>query len=265
MMQMRSRIITALAPAAAVAALVAPVLLAGPASATTQHTYTVVTKLSHRSDSGGNGNWAYDSFNRTAKVVLRGTAPLPDCGVVSGHCYAYTASLSDKGSFAAIPGAYTPNQGAPFTGDTISGHPHGNFHGYGLFGTFYANQLPHTGLVPRHVNGDADPSYLWPTLFFSPSATLVGAGNENDWGYTYRTTSRHLHQRWVDASFNSGGQVPAAGNISGEGHLARDRWGRRESAGRVRHHRTRPRTGRGRRPFSSMTPAAGSAAAGSAG
>jgi hypothetical protein len=32
---------------------------------------------------------------------------------------------------------------------------------------------------------------------------------------TYRTTSADLHQQWVDASFNSGGQVPAAGNITG--------------------------------------------------
>jgi hypothetical protein len=226
-MRMRSGIATVLGPAAATAAtaataaILAPVLLASTASAATnhrhgvQHTYTAVTRLSHRSDSGGNGNWALDTFTRTAKVVLRGTAPLSDCGVASGACYAYTASLNDRGDWATIAGAFTPNQGAPYTGDTISGSPHGDFRGYGLFGTFYATTLPNTHLVPRHLVGDSDPSYLWPTLFFPASATLAGTGNENDWGYTYRTTSAHLHQQWVDASFNGGGQVPAAGNITG--------------------------------------------------
>jgi len=218
-MQMRSRIITALAPAAATAALLVPAVLASTASASSSHTsqttYTVVTKLSDRSDSGGNGNWAYDKFTRTATVVLRGQAPLSACGVTSGKCFAYTASLSDAGSFAAITGAYTPNQGNPFTGDTISGTPHGKFHGYGLFGTFFATELPNAHLVPRHLVGDADPSYLWPTLFFNSSATLENTGNENDWGYTYWTTNPHLHQQWVDASFNDDGQALVAGNISG--------------------------------------------------
>jgi len=220
-MQMRSRITKILVPAAAITAAAVPVLMAGPAGASAHHsttiqtTYKAVTKLTNRSDSGGNGNWAYDCFTRTAKVVLRGEAPLSACGVATGHCYAFTASLSDEGSFTTISGAYTPNQGAPFTGDTISGQPKGHFNGYGLFGTFFADQLPSAHLVPRKVNGDANPSYLWPTLFFSSTATLVGTGNENDWGYTYWTTTEHLHQHWVDASFNSGGQLPVAGNISG--------------------------------------------------
>ena len=219
-MQMRSRITKILAPAAVIAAAAAPVLLAGPAGASAHHsptvqtTYKAVTALTHRSDSGGNGNWAYDSFTRTARVILRGAAPLSACGVVTGHCYAYTASLSDQGSFATVTGAFTPNQGAPYTGDTITGKPKGNLHGYGLFGTFFANQLPDTHLVPTKVKGDAHASYLWPTLFFHASAVLAGTGNENDWGYTYWTTTGH-HQQWVDASFNDGGQDPVAGNISG--------------------------------------------------
>lgn len=194
------------------AAALLPVLAATGAGASTvhSHTYTVSTVLSHRSDSGGNGTWAYDRFTRVAKVTLRGSAPLSDCGTVTGNCYAFTASLDDNGHFRAIQGAFTPNQGAPFTGNTITGHPHGDMHGYGLFGTFYATELPDTSLVPRFVHGDANKSSLWPTLFFGPSATVVGSGNENDWGYFYHAS----HQRWADASFNSGGQVPSAGNIS---------------------------------------------------
>jgi hypothetical protein len=62
--------------------------------------------------------WASDALTRTAKVVLRGAAPLPDCGLANGTCYAYTAGLSDHGDWTTIPGAFTPNQGAPCTGDT---------------------------------------------------------------------------------------------------------------------------------------------------
>jgi hypothetical protein len=194
------------------AALVA--FTAGSASASTHHhhghhphTWTAVTHLSHRDDSGGNGNWAIDTYTRTAKVTLRGSAPLSDCGVSVGKCYAFTASLSDHGDFRATPGAYTPNQGTPFTGDTIKGSPHGDFWGYGLFGTFYATTLPDSHLVPRHVSGDTPSSSQWPALFFPSAPTGI---SENDWGYFYHTG----HQRWADASFNSAGQVPSAGNIS---------------------------------------------------
>jgi hypothetical protein len=42
------------------------------------------------------------------------------------------------------------------------------FHGYGLFTTFYATAVPKASRVPGHVYGNADPSYLWPELFSRP-------------------------------------------------------------------------------------------------
>jgi hypothetical protein len=204
-----------------VAALaVLPVAAASAAAASTaqtshhgaNHTVTAVTHLVNRGDSGGNGNnWAYDNFTRTAKITFRGVAPLIDCLTFSGNCYAFTASLSDHGHFVTIPGVLAPNQGAPYIGSMVQSAVRGHFHGYGLFTTFYATAMPDAGLVPSNVNGNAHPSYLWPTLFF-PSSAIVTSPNENDWGYFYYAPQ---HQSWVDASFNAGGQLATDGNITG--------------------------------------------------
>ncbi len=196
---------------AAAAILPAAAATAAAAASHSSGTFTAVTQLAHRPDSGGNGDWANDAFTRTAQVTYRGVAPLAACGTTSGHCYAFTASLSDSGKFTAIKGAFAPNQGAPYTGSLIKSAVTGPMHGYGLFTTFFATAMPQPGLVPHKVTGKAHPSSQWPGLFFPSSAKVTGL-NENDWGYYY--TGPH-GQSWVDASFNGGGQDPVAGNITG--------------------------------------------------
>ena len=203
-------------PAVAAAAIL-PLTAASAAAASTHHhrsfphTVTAVTHMVHRGDSGGAGNnWAYDYFTRTAKITFRGVAPLSNCGVLTGHCYAYTARLSDGGSFRTIAGQQSPNFGT-YPGVLIKRQVKGSFHGYGLFTTFYATALPKARLVPHVVFGNNDPSYLWPDLFFPSWATVTGV-NENDWGYYYHAPH---HQRWVDASFNGSGQLAGDGNITG--------------------------------------------------
>lgn len=204
-------------PAVAAAAIL-PLTAASAAAASTHHhhhsfphTVTAVTHLVHRGDGGGAGNyWAYDYFTRTAKVTFRGMAPLSSCGVVTGHCYAFTARLADRGSFRTIAGQQSPNFGT-YPGVLIKRQVKGSFHGYGLFATFYANALPKAGRVPHVVYGNADPSYLWPTLFFPSWAAVVGV-NETDYGYYYKAPH---HQHWVDGSFNGDGQLPGDGNITG--------------------------------------------------
>lgn len=177
----------------------------------TPHTVTAVTHLSYRGDSGGGGNdWANDFFTRTAKVTFRGVAPLSDCGSGATTCYAYTASLSDKGRFQTISGQLAPNQGA-YPGSTVLSAAWGHMHGYGLFTTFYESALPNKHLVPRHVTGSTDPSYLWPGLFFPVGSYIMGL-NENDWGYYYKAPH---DQTWADTSYNGGGQVSSDGNITG--------------------------------------------------
>jgi len=180
-----------------------------------------VTHLANRPDSGGNGNWALDRFTRVATVTSKGSVAPSDCGVRSGPCYAYTASMKDVGKFTTILGAFTPNQGAPYTGMHITRRLTGQLRGYGQFTTFYATAKPNAHLVPHVVNGTppGDASYTWPTLFFPAGTTVVGVSEET-WGYVYTAHVRISHhrgttQRWADTYNNGGGQLPADGNITG--------------------------------------------------
>jgi hypothetical protein len=218
--------------------------VAGAASAGTtsphQHSadVTATTHLVNRPDSGGNGNWANDNFTRDAAVTPDGSVAPVNCepAPYAGPCYAYTASLKDSGSFTTIKGAFTPNQGGADAGQLITSKTTGQMSGYGDFTTFYATAKPDAHLVPRHVSGLADPSYLWPDLFFPSTATVTGV-NEATWGYNYTlkiktvTTScsvshGHKHctthtstqtQKWADnyTVSNDDGQGATAGNITG--------------------------------------------------
>ena len=220
------RWIAALAGAATLSALAATAASASPHPAPHSQRLTAVTRMVGRDDSGGNGNWAKDYFERTLTITQEpGTVPLADCSPTATTCYAFTASLSDWGFFRTIPGAYTPNQGGTDAGAVIKGTVYGNMHGSGDFATFYATALPSAHLVP-HVNvGNSNPSYLWPELAFAPGTTITGL-NEDPWGYYYsaRVLVRHgwWHrryeiQRWADTSVpaNDDGQGATAGNISG--------------------------------------------------
>lgn len=185
------------------------------------HRVTATTHLSARADSGGNGNWALDNFTRVASVTSQGRVPSVNCGAsYTGPCYAYTASLKDSGRFTTIKGAFTPNQGAPYTGTLIASRVKGQFKGYGTFTTFYATAKPKAQLVPKFVVGNppGDESSNWPNLFFPSGTTLVGV-NEATFGYFYTAHVRHHHhagkQHWADTSANGAGQLPADGNITG--------------------------------------------------
>jgi hypothetical protein len=170
----------------------------------------------------------------------------PTAGTVSGAtytvpvCNAYTATLKDNGTFTTIPLAYTPNQGAPYTGLKLPARQvNGQMNGGGTFTTFYATTTPDASLVPSHVTGSTDPSSTWPQLFFPAGTTSGVSAAETVWGYYYnaqvKTTTivcsgrRHRHQQctsqttvqnqhWADTSdisSNDGGQLPADGNITG--------------------------------------------------
>jgi hypothetical protein len=179
----------------------------------------------NRDDSGGNGDWAKDSFVRVLTVTQQtATVPPADCSPTATVCYAFTASLKDAGSFRTISGAYTPNQGGADAGEHIRGVVQGQMVGSGDFATFYATALPSARLVPLFNTGDANPSYLWPELAF-PAGTVFAGLNEDPWGYSYTAkvvTGLRGHsvvqtQRWADTSdlANDGGQGPTAGNITG--------------------------------------------------
>src|ERR1039458_5184459 len=70
---------------------------------------TATTQLRDRPDSGGdNSNWANDRFTRVATITPAGTGTPADCGITTGVCNAYTATLKDSGTFTTIAGALPP-------------------------------------------------------------------------------------------------------------------------------------------------------------
>src|ERR1039458_2515296 len=55
---------------------------------------TASTRLTGRQDSGGNGNWAVDSFTRVATLTPAGTGTLTNCGITTAP--SFTVTLTGK-------------------------------------------------------------------------------------------------------------------------------------------------------------------------
>ncbi len=115
------------------------------------------TLLTGHPDSGGNGNWATDTMVRDLTITRTGGHP---------GDYTFRATVRDTGGFRTDRGAYTPNQGAPYTGDKIRGQVSGRLAGQADY-TFTASRLPSTsrnagvpGVVRGPVSGDRTTS-LW--------------------------------------------------------------------------------------------------------
>jgi hypothetical protein len=187
-------------------------------------TWTATTQLSNHPDSGGGGNnWAFDNFARTATIKLVGKeTTLTDCGATATQCYAYTGTLSDKGSFDSIKGVLAPNQATPYTGSTEKSAARGTFNG-GATVTFYASSdHPNASLVARSVDnhgvtasGD-DTTTDWVEQFFPAGTTFGTAGpNLTSWSWSYALPNLHPAQHWVDALNNGDGQGATDGNITG--------------------------------------------------
>jgi hypothetical protein len=209
----------ALATAASAATVPAPAVV----QLTTAHSYNAVSHLTSRPDGGGNGNWANDDIHRTLTIRLLGST-----GTGSSTVYYYNARVQDKGTFETIDGAYTPNQGGPYTGDTENGSVPGTLTGSASY-SFTASALPDVALVPAHVAGPADSASTWYELAF-PAGTTFGGAGLGSWGWhyagpwvvTFDSTGKHVlsvhPERWADTSANNAGQLAADGNIDGIGH-----------------------------------------------
>lgn len=165
---------------------------------------SATTHLTNRPDSGGNGTWATDTLTRTFKLTLVSQ---------SAGIYTYTGTVCDGGTFLTIPGAFTPNQGAPFTGDTIADLVKGTVNGTAFF-SFTADQPADISLVPPTGDPGA-PTSTWYQQAFPAGTVFGGTGLENNWSWSYQVIQGFFIQNWLDAASNSGGQVPSAGNITG--------------------------------------------------
>jgi hypothetical protein len=186
-------------------------------------TWTATSRISNHPDSGGGGdNWANDDITRTATIKLvAAETTLSDCGSGATHCYAYTGTLTDKGTFTTIKGNLAPNQSAPYTGSKELAAVRGTMNGGGDV-TFYASSdRPNANLVARSVDnhdvtatGD-DTTTNWVEQFF-PAGTTFGSGPDlNPWSWSYATPGLHPEQHWTDSSTNGDGQGASDGNITG--------------------------------------------------
>lgn len=171
---------------------------------------TAVTHVYNDPDSGNGGTWATDAFDRTASVTLDSPQPV---STPSGFL-AYTATVTDNGSFVTVPGAGTPDQSAP--GQKISHAVKGTMAGTADY-TIIAPAGDKVGstfqadLNANHVAlSGALSTSLWPEQGFTPPAgAVVTLGN---WSWTYITPAG---ESWTDSSTNGDGNVVSDGNITG--------------------------------------------------
>jgi hypothetical protein len=200
------RIRAILVTAAAVSAPLAAISFATAAHASTPMTWSATTAVSNRLDSGyGGNNWASDTISRTVAITLTGTAT-DQCGEVPA-CYAYTGTIKDTGTAAAITGQMSPGaQGVP-----IEGTPTANMAGTASV-TFYASSnTPDAKLVPAMLSGNGESTSDWVEQFF-PTGTAFGpAGPQlTSWSWNYVDLANC--QTWTDAL---SGSKATSGDITG--------------------------------------------------
>jgi hypothetical protein len=238
---------TIIASAAAAASLIgAAGLTVASASAATHKvtTSTAVTQIRNRPDSGGNGYWGIDKFQRTLVLTYQGKSHDP---ALAATPYGYTAELADQGSFLDLPGQLTPNQGGHDLGRVLRPvQVGGPMNGTGYFAEFFSSvkansprQYLNLGVEYRENDRGSvtspgfNPSSTWPKLAFPATAVFSAPLNEIQFDYTYTVPAyttwtftvvngkavkvAHLHkaQSWEDASWDSAGQIRSAGNITG--------------------------------------------------
>jgi hypothetical protein len=203
-------------------------LMAGAASASTSTprplpSVTAVTFIFSNNVPGNGGVWASDRVWRTATVTFAGFAVAPwHCGwkgPASGPpppCFAFTATLHDKGKFVSHRGALTPNQSWPWRGHHIHGVVVGHVSGNASFGPFFATTPPRASLVPRFATNEFGSAPIWPELFF-PKGTTFGV-QLGPWSVTFSAWTHCGFQQWTISSSNRHGNVPSAGNITGCRH-----------------------------------------------
>jgi hypothetical protein len=187
-------------------------------------TATATTRIINHPD-GGHGTtnpyWAEDTFNRTVTIKLVGSAALSNCGTGATHCYYYTGTLSDKGTFAANVGSDAPNQSGHWAGSKeVRPQARGRMTGDAPEAFYASSNHPDASLVDHFLDnhntaatGDETTS-AWVEQFF-PAGTHFGSVGLPTYKWTYTTTNLPHTQRWVDSSGNNDGNNPQDGNIIG--------------------------------------------------
>ena len=185
---------------------------------------TSLTLITNDPD-GGHGTpatWAEDTIWRSETLTKGTQVPGTACGLAAtAGCWAYTASLSDWGTFTTIPGAGTPNQAcAGCAGKKITRRVTGFLAGAYTVTFDASSQTPDASLVALmhddHGAAAVAPftSTTWGEQFF-PAGTKFGSVTGGAYKWTYSTTATFPAQTWTDSSANGDGNLAGDGNISG--------------------------------------------------
>ena len=187
------------APAVLAIAAALPLTATAAQATIPPSTVTAVTQITHRPDGGNAGNWASDSFTRTATIHRVGQVGLSNCpGSTTGKCFAWPFKIADSGPFTTQPsgGPAAYNGLSPRTGAVLDLAVTGNFFGGTHTGTFFSDTQAATGTVPA-TEDDADglpagqsTTTLWVEQFFPASAVFNSGANPGgpdlgNWSWTY--------------------------------------------------------------------------------
>lgn len=180
---------------------------ANAAVVTAPTTVTATTHITDRPDSGAGGNtWAYDTLDRTLTVTA-------DPANNQTNLLAYTATVSDTGTFDSIAGVRTPNQSTP--GTLIAHGVSGTISGGISYTILAPNTDTLTGVVPAteadNFGTPAETTGNWPVQAFK-SVANVQVKEGTDWSWTYKTAC----ESWTDAANNGNGNIAVDGNITGK-------------------------------------------------
>jgi hypothetical protein len=176
-------------------------------------TVTGTTRITDRPDSGHGGVWAYDTMDRTLTV----TVAADQTGVPAGSTK-YSATITDRGSFAAITGALTPNQAT--AGLKIAHGVPGTVNGTYALTVVAPSTDTLTGVIPAVENDNFSTTGAgfvttgnWPVQAFASPTGVVVTGGAYEWDY--QTFPPACSQKWVDSSTNGDGNLAADGNVTG--------------------------------------------------
>lgn len=184
-----------------------------PASASIHHYAQLpglaITQLSNRPDGGHGGTWATDTIQRNLTIHH-----------VGGD--AYTATVTDEGSFVTIPGAGTPNQAVPYAGDVVTTSRVAGAM-TSLAGTvtysFTADRAPDFSLVPTSESGapvsGPQTTSLWFEQAFPAGTNFTGGLTDYSFSYRLKCPQQFAAQSWTDSQSNGDGNLPGDGNIFG--------------------------------------------------
>lgn len=186
--------------------------LAGTANAAPSTT-TLTTHVINRPDSGNGGVWAYVNIKNRVVTVTQDT--VNPATTPTGY-NAYTAVVTDNGTFVTVEGAGTPNQFVP--GTKVTHAVTGTFSG-GISYTITApdgDTLVNSGTTAEENDALATPTgenttAEWPEKAFTSSANVT-VTEGNTWSWTYKTAAG---EQWVDSAANGDGNLSTDGNITG--------------------------------------------------